>query len=246
MKETSATQAVQAIETPKLRALGYHSVWGHPVPPQLHSGPDESLRGAAAGVSTHSRFPCRSSAQKDDTDWFYSGRCQQVFVQFPNLEIQICNMYGFPASTAQARGKTNTLFEHVICRSRHSTHATMICGDFNHHPDQLDAMTMLRNLGFKTIEELHFELKGTQLPATYGNSTRNDVAILSPSLSNLVTDVWVDDSKIFAGHNPLCFQLQIPATELYTQHWKIPTPWISLEPETSWIEKFYNPLYNQE
>ena len=218
LSETAATKAVQAIETQKLRAKGYQSIWGHPVPPQLHTATEESLRGAAAGVSIHSRFPCRSSAHEDTTDWFYSGRCQHAFIQFPTLEVQICNLYGFPASTGFAKGRTNSLLEHVIQRSRFTTHATMICGDFNHHPDHLEAMQVLRHLGFRTAEEIYMELKGQCLPPTYGTSTRHDVCILSPSLTNLVTDVWVDDSKMLAGHNPLCVELQLPATELYVQN----------------------------
>ena len=217
LSETSATQAVQAIEGQALRTKGYHSAWGHPVPPQLSSASDDSLRGAAAGVSVHSRYMCRNSHHPDHSDWFYSGRCQTVFVQFPTIEVKVCNMYGFPASTAFAKGRTNSLFEHVIQTSP-TTHATMICGDFNHHPDQLDAMQILRSLGFRTVEELHFDLTGQTLPHTFGTSTKNDVCILSPTLASLVTHVWVDDSKRFAGHNPLVFQLQLPGHEICTRH----------------------------
>ena len=244
LSETSATQAVQAIEGQALRTKGYHSAWGHPVPPQLSSASDDSLRGAAAGVSVHSRYMCRNSHHPDHSDWFYSGRCQTVFVQFPTIEVKVCNMYGFPASTAFAKGRTNSLFEHVIQTSRTTTHATMICGDFNHHPDQLDAMQILRSLGFRTVEELHFDLTGQTLPHTFGTSTKNDVCILSPTLASLVTHVWVDDSKRFAGHNPLVFQLQLPGHEICTTHWQMPTPWINLSPNRDFVADFYQPIYN--
>ena len=51
LAETSATQAVQAKETAAFKSKGYHTVWGHPSPPQMREGPVDSMRGAAVGVS---------------------------------------------------------------------------------------------------------------------------------------------------------------------------------------------------
>ena len=79
-----------------------------------------------------------------------------------------------------------------------------------------------------------------------GNSTRNDVCILSPILANLVTQVWVDDSKRFAGHNPLAFQLQLPTNEITLQTWRMPTSWVTLEPSADMIAQHYQPLYEPD
>jgi ribonuclease HI len=169
-----------------------------------------------------------------------------AYVQLPKFEIQVCTLYGFPASKAEARGKTNSLLEHAIHRSRLSTHPTMICGDLNHHPDKLEATQMLRQHGYRTVEEIHHGLTGQDLPPTYGNSTRNDICLLCPILAELVQQVWVDDSKMFAGHNPLCFSLQQPAAELFRQHWSIPEPWHMLQPDSTMIEAFYEPMFNED
>ena len=56
LSETSATLAVQNKEVFEFKSKGYHTIWGHPMPPQMHGGPRDSMRGAAAGVSLHTRY----------------------------------------------------------------------------------------------------------------------------------------------------------------------------------------------
>lgn len=244
LSETSATSGVQAIASGEFRAVGYKTIWGNPVPQQLHAGNPDSLRGAAIGVSIHAKLPIRSSRQNLDSEWYTAGRFMHAFVRLPHLEVQVCNLYGLPASVATAKGKTNSLLHFAHQCIRQTSFPAMICGDLNHHPDTLDEMRSFKSEGYCTIQELFHNIYGDELPPTFGDSTRHDVCILSPPLASLVRNIWVDQQHIAAGHNPLCFQLQMPTVELMKTNWTLPQPWIPLDPKPHLIHSHYSPMFN--
>jgi hypothetical protein len=167
-----------------------------------------------------------------------------AFVRLPHLEVQVCNLYGLPASVATAKGKTNSLLHFAHQCIRQTSFPAMICGDLNHHPDTLDEMRSFKSEGYCTIQELFHNIYGDELPPTFGDSTRHDVCILSPPLASLVRNIWVDQQHIVAGHNPLCFQLQMPTVELMKTNWTLPQPWIPLDPKPHLIHSHYSPMFN--
>ena len=239
LSETAATSKVQSMEQGNFKKLGYSSIWGPPMLPHHHHAPVGSLKGIASGVSNHSRFPIRSSRCQPDSDWSQAGRFLTTFLQLPELEIQIITLYGYPANYQAARLKTNQLLKFAIDSAFQTAFPTIICGDFNHHPNDLDSLQPLWDQGYQTAEQIHLRLTGEQLPPTFQVSTRNDVAIFSPELAKLVVEVWVDQQHLVANHNLLCFALQVPGEPLTHQTWKLPHTWLHLQPKTALIEKYF-------
>ena len=244
LSETSATSLVQSAASSEFRAHGYKTIWGAPVPQQLKQGDPNSFRGAAIGVSFHSKLPIRPARSSLGSEWYDAGRFQHVFLRLPTLEIQICNLYGIPASVASAKARTNTLLQFAHQTVRQSTFPAMIVGDLNQHPDTLDEMTSLRSEGYRSMEELYRSLYGQELPPTFGDATRNDVCLIHPILAVMVHDIWIDQQQLVAGHNPLCFRLRVPTREITRQSWNLPTPWVHLQPKTALIGECYASVFD--
>ena len=236
---------MQNLEDSNFRNLGYRTVWGVPAAPQLHKGPEDSKRGTSTGVSLHSKFPIRPSRTAEISEWNTAGRFLHAFLRLAQIEIQICCIYGYPANLQNSRQKTNSLLQHAIETIRQTTFPAIICGDLNHAPDALEAMQELRDLGFVSTNELFQSLYGYPIPPTFGISTTNDVALISPSLSKMITNVWVDNQQLFPGHHPMGFTLQLPDTPLYTQTWKLPQSWLPFQPDNAKIAYFFNNPLNE-
>ena len=122
---------------------------------------------------------------------------------------------------------------------RFTTHPTIICGDLNHHPQTLGSWDLLQQMGFITAEQIFQNQNLTDLPPTYGNSTRNDVAIFSPQIAPWIVQVAVDQQHLFAGHNPLIVTLKIPQRPIFRTTWRLPKTWIELCPDTALIERHF-------
>ena len=238
--ETSATALVQKKLSSDFRKMGFKSIWGSPAPKQIQAYTDDSHRGAAVGVSNHSCYPIRTSCTDAQSDWEKAGRYMHSFVRLPNVEIQVITVYGFHSNLPSARQRTDKLLHFALEQMELTTHPVVICGDFNHHPSKLEAAKILKEKGFRTSEELFEEIEGGEMPFTYGQSTRNDVFFLSPWLASRVTQVKVDDRKIFAGHNPVSLQLQLPTVPATSQTWRMPKSWIIFEPDPQLIAKHYD------
>ena len=244
LSETSATATVQAQFSREFAKLGYKSVWGYPAPAQLSAGNQDSLRGAAIGVSMHSKFPIRAARNQPESPWHQAGRFMHTFVQLPGIEIQVCNLYGLPASVATAKQRTNSLLEFAHHCIRHTTFPGIICGDLNHHPDTLDAWTALRSAGYRTAESIFRDLNGRDMPATLGMPPSMTYGLLHPILASMVTAVWVDNQKLLAGHNPLGITFAIPSTSPLKPTWKLPESWIALQPNSMYFQQCYEPMYS--
>ena len=238
LSETSATWEVQRREGIALKHSGFASVWGTPVPPQTTSMNGDSLRGSSIGVSIHSRYPLRP-ARLPKSDWGLSGRLVHGFVKFRNLEIQIIALYGFPANLPQSKSRTDQLLQSAIEKMRYTTHPTIICGDLNHHPQTLGSWDLLQQMGFVTAEQIFNRQTLTELPPTYGSSTRNDVAIFSTQLVPWIQKIEVDHQHLFAGHNPLIVTMQVPQQPIFRTTWRLPKTWIELGPQTELIERHF-------
>lgn len=239
LSENSATKFVQDLEGANFKKLGYRNVWGVAVPPQLHKGPEESKRGSSTGVSIHAKYPIREARSQEHTEWNTAGRYLQAFMRVAHFEIQICCLYGYPANLSNNKQKTNSLLQHAVNTIRSNTFPTIVCGDLNHPPDELEAMQELRDLGYMTTNEIFHSLYGTKIPPTFGTSTTNDVAIFSPELSSLVTAIWVDNQQLFPGHHPLGFTMTFPVQQPMRQTWRMPQSWIPFQPDPQKVEKHF-------
>ena len=190
----------------------------------------------------HSVYPIRGSMQCDVSDWSVSGRFLQAFIQFPEHEFQIVTVYGFPACTAAAKQRTNQLLAHALQCAFFNTFPMILCGDFNHRPSQLDSLQPLWHQGFRTAEQLHMDITGQQLPTTFKDATRHDVAIFSPQIVQYIKEVWVNNQQFVAGHNPLYFSMHLPSEPLYTQNWRLPKCWVGLDPQPDLIAEHFRPV----
>ena len=239
LSETSATSVVQRNEEYSFRRAGFKTVWGSPAPPQMSAGKSESLRGAAVGVSIHSQLPIRESMIADTSSWWTAGRIAHAFLKLPQVEIQLLVIYGFPANLPDSKNRTNQLLRHAVDRALQSTFPTIIAGDWNHHPESLDEFRFLQSKGYRSIEQLYLEKYGEVMPCTFKNATRNDVAVISPSLVKLVSSIHVDKRQLFAGHNPLVFTLTIPGEPLCKQQCRFPDSWLSYQPDQKLVADCY-------
>ena len=237
--ETSTTQIVQNKLTPSFRKLGFTTIWGTPSPKQIQKFTDDSHRGAAVGVSNHCRYPIRSSCTDSLSDWEKAGRYMHTFVKLPHVEIQVITVYGFHSNLPAARQRTDQLMHFATEQMALTTHPVIICGDINHHSSKLTAAKILKEKGFRTSEELFVEIEGGEMPFTYGDSSKNDILFLSPWLASQVIGVTVDDKKLFAGHNPVSVKIQLPVTQATSQTWRMPSSWITLEPDQQLLSTKY-------
>eukprot|EP00438_Fugacium_kawagutii_P006260 Skav225533 [mRNA] locus=scaffold144:568552:573362:- [translate_table: standard] len=188
----------------------------------------------------HSTYPLRQDFQTEVGPWEQAGRFLRGFVQCQQLEIQVCTIYGFPSSVTQSKQRTNELLTHAIHQAALTSMPTIFAGDLNHPVDNLQVMTQLRAQGYRTIQDIYLERTGHNLDPTFGTSTSNDTAILSPQLCALVQDIWVDNDKWLSGHNPLCFTMDIPSKGLHHMQWKLPQSWLPLEPDAEEVAKHYH------
>ena len=222
--ETSATSIVQKKLLPSFRQIGYNTIWGTPSPKQIQKYTDDSHRGAAVGVSNHSRFPIRASCTDHASDWEKAGRYMHSFVKLPQVEIQVITLYGFHSNLPSARQRTDQLMHFAVEQMTLTTHPVILCGDLNHHPSKLEAAKILKEKGFRTSEELYEEIEGGEMPFTYGDSTKNDVIFLSPWLASRVNQVRVDERKLFAGHQPVSVHISnCQSHKLHLKHGRCQT-----------------------
>eukprot|EP00438_Fugacium_kawagutii_P034466 Skav200259 [mRNA] locus=scaffold128:285689:290281:+ [translate_table: standard] len=103
-------------------------------------------------------------------------------------------------------------------------------------------MQFLSHRGFESVATLYHRRTGRDLPPTFGTSTCNDVALLSPDLASLIDHVHVETPGPFAGHHPLCFSLNFGKQSLYRYGWTLPRPWIGLEPDKDQVGHHFDNL----
>ena len=244
--ETSATKAIQMQETAAARAEGYRTIFSPPVLPQRNGLDEETLRGQATGTAAYSQIPMRLSRTIDQSDWFSSGRLLQIFLELGSIEIQVLVIYGFQLNHPKSRARTDLLIQHAITLTGLTNHPTILVGDFNHPLDSLRSCDQLWQQGYRSAASIFSDQTGGMLPPTFKNQTSNDVAIFSPELVPLISDIYVDSQELFAGHHPLCFRVNLPTTPFTKNKWNLPQSWIGLLPDPNLVELAYEPLRSEE
>ena len=244
--ETSATKSIQMQEAAEARREGFSTIFSPPVLPQRLGLDEDTLRGQATGTAVYSQLPVRISRTIDQSDWFPSGRLLQVFLELGSIEIQVFIIYGFQSNQPKSRARTDLLIHHAIELAGFTNHPTIFAGDFNHSIDCLRSCDQLWQQGYRSANDIFFETTGEHLPHTYKNQTSNDVAIFSPELVPLISDIHVNLQGMFAGHHPLCFRVNIPQHSFTKHKWHLPNSWIGLTPDPELIDQAYVPMIAED
>ena len=243
LSETSATTWVQHNATNQLRCHGFHSVWGTPAAPHREGTADiltsHCIRGQAIGVSIHTTCPLMASRQDDDDEWYQSGRLVRGYVQIGNITLQLITLYGIAKGQQAARKRTDSLLKRAFALALQTTMPTIIGGDINHDPLDLDSWKVAQANGWRTTNQLHRELHGFEQPATYQQSTTPDVLLIAPSVVSWVTKVEVDQSGWVSNHHPLAIRLKLPDKPPCKQTWRLPKSWIPYEPSEQFFASSY-------
>ena len=242
LAETSATSWVQMNATKRLARQGFHSIWGHPAPLQraqtAEVGSCHQTRGAAVGVSIHATLPLIASKQDHTSEWYGAGRLVRAYVRVGQVDVQLITLYGIAKGNQGARSRTNALLQEAANLAHQTNLPTIIAGDLNHDPQDLEVWKLMWQHGWRSSAELHLRLHGMQLPATYQRSTAPDVLLFNQLTVPWIHKIHVDQSG-YVGHHPLSAQLCIPTTSPLLQKWRRPTSWLLFEPDEHDFAKQY-------
>ena len=251
LSENSATSWVQGHSGRQLAKLGFQSVWGHPAPLLRAQSQDVQscyqIRGAAVGVSIHSKIPLMSSRQDLCNEWYTAGRLLRSYLKIGQIDVQLIVLYGLAKSQPGARSRTNLLLREAANLAHQTELPTIRGGDLNHSPDTLETWRALHQTGWRSSQELHQELYGVPQPMTYQQATAPDVLLFHPMTLPWLQGISVDQSGWVPGHHPLTVALKIPMTSTLTQKWRKPGSWLPYEPNPDDFAKAYirNPCPSQ-
>ena len=185
--------------------------------------------GNYSGVVALSKQPIRPLPHVFDESLFASARLQVFGGNFFGQWVQCGVVYGYPDSAQhlQRSFQTECLLDAIITRiADQAVGPRVICGDFNHGPNDLDQLSRLYASGFRELQDLSLTRWGTPVRATSKGGLNIDQVWISPELQSslirveLYDDLWaghVAVSGVFANHHPA--QLRY--------HWRFPQnfPW---------------------
>ena len=198
---------------------------GHHAPARAHS----HMAGSYKGVALLSKHPSRSIPAGWSVDVQTSSRVLYAASQVHSLWITFGLLYGEPQSP-----------QHPLCREHNDkllhAVATQVCfkargpravgGDLNVLHDSLPSFNILKEAGFKDIQQLAWERWGLSPRPTSKGCNRLDFLFLSPELQQLLTQVQILDS-IWADHSVLLGHFWSPTAQVPATVWCPPTefPW---------------------
>ena len=185
LAKTSATRPVQSECAKSFRPFGYSCVFSQPVDSQKQRIDRKiSRRGLSAGTAIISRVPIRQFRKREFPSPQFQSRLQAAIVQLGSSTVLMGTLYGFQQNQRNSKQNANRLV-------REAAGPSILLGDFNHDLIDLDAWTLLRDAGFIDSLILYEKIHGVQMPPTYQEATRRDLAIFSNELAHIVTDVHV-------------------------------------------------------
>ena len=177
---------------------GYKScVTGAPLAPRS----EVSDAGEWSGVAFLSPHPCRAMPVPWPDSLFDSGRVQFVSTFWQSFWIFGGVIYGFPSGLTHrhAKSRTEAILDFMISHVTNSmVGPRFLAGDWNFEPDQLDACSRLRALGWCEVQDLE-QLRFGRIPRnTCKHKTRKDHLWLSPELQHWYLGLEFHD--VFADH----------------------------------------------
>jgi len=240
--ETSATATTQNIMNCYFRNMGYKQIWCPPVQAHHSTQRDDGAgRGMATGVSLHAIYPTRPSRIAIDDSLDHT-RILSSIVELGNWNLHVIVIYGYPSCLPQARAKTDALIREAARLDSIVRLPSIICGDFNHRPQQLPSARILMNLGYKSTDTIFNNLYDQAMPNTCRGTTCHDQMILHPTLIQHVHSIRVDQSKVFHDHDPAILSFQFPIETPTYKKWKLPEPFFPYEPDPKYVAHHFSQM----
>ena len=197
------------------------SLFGAPVSFRPHS----DFAGTWSGVGVVADFP----SQELKIPWLLGERASgRVMVSHHFVGVtsfMIASIYGFPSSPTWPRHRDlteellTTITKEVVIGAQG---CRIIQGDFNQPVDGLQAFQLWRHYGWVEAQCLANHRWGRPISATRKNSTTVDHLWLSPEAAMLCVQVGTFD--VFADHQTVFADFQLPTSAMKISRWPMPSP----------------------
>ena len=223
-----------------MRANGFRSFWSPPVAPKKHTLDSRpSYRGGALGTAIFSKLPSRSTRIDIPVVLEQSQRFTSCVVRLGNKEILVVAIYGFATRYMEGKRPNDLLLASVASFIESVGLPFLICGDFNEPPVKLASFQYFKDLGAVEAFQWFESRFGETLPPTCAGSTRNDTAIIHPSLIPSISTMSVQSQHQFDIHTPLFIEFDVCRIEQPLSRWQLPKNWAFLAPPPGVIHDFY-------
>ena len=239
--ETAATAKAQKLFATTLKThCGFKSLWSNPVEDQFHrSDGDGSFRGRASGVGVFSKLPMRLATDTLTEEMQTTSRLIHTVHTVGAMQFQILTVYGLASHSPSATATTDGLIVAALEASRLLRLPTIICGDFNALPLQLECGSLLSRYGFQDLLQLHHQIYGKVMQPTCRDTTNPDNALLCPAMTKWLTGIKVEDEQLFDCHKVVCLSFNIPHEEQFVSRFAMPRSWIQYAIDPSSIPLAY-------
>ena len=232
--ETSATNVIQKEVTTEMRIHHFRSFWSPPVAPKKQTVDSRpSYRGEALGTAIFSRLPSRSTRIQVPAVLEQSQRFTSCVVRLGSQEILVVAIYGFATRYMEGKRPNDLLLACIASFVETVGLPFLICGDFNEPPLKLASFQYFRDLGATEAFQWYENRFHQKLPPTCAGSTRNDTAIIHPSLIPLIVNMSVQSQHQFDIHTPLFIEFNVGYMEQQMNTWQLPKNWAGFHRTTT-------------
>ena len=180
--------------------------------------------GGYSGVVAISKCPLRLLPHQFDDQLFHSARLQVFGAFMYGTWVQIGGVYGYPDSQQylQRSFQTECLLDAIITRiAVQASGPRIVCGDFNHGPNELHQLQRLTDLGFRELQDIALMRWGQPVVPT-GRGVKNiDQVWLSPEMQSLLVKVEILP-HLWPGHVALVGVFDGSGTNALRYHWRFP------------------------
>ena len=239
LSETCATLASQEMISRKLCKSSHTPLWGAPVDVKKTSDSSATLfRGHNSGVAVFSKVPARYLYAPATCSAFISGRLLPCLIRLGPFDVLLIAVYGVPSSR-DIDGKVNDeILRQAFDLASSYKIPSLIVGDFNVRPQQLDSFSSFMSLGFIEVFEW-FQRQGITLPPTCKDSTCHDTALIHPTLVPYLQHACVDVLKKVDVHAPLFLDFGFEDVIPVQYRWVFPATWSDDSPPSEFFETQY-------
>lgn len=174
----------------------------------------------------HSLLPCRTPWTKPSQERIASARLLRTVMRVGTLWFHLVVVYGFATNWAQHKQLNGQLFRQALELTATLPRPSMYAREFNLPLDTLQDYARLHDQGYVTLDQLHIEQKGFEMPATCKGATRPDHALLHPLLARITHSIEVDSEGLFDAHSPVVFRMDVPDALVTVPRYRFPESWL--------------------
>ena len=210
VSETSATEQVQIPLQKQYKKEGVNILWGCPVPPQrMCLNRCVSIRGSSLGVAVMARcvgssqVTLRCAREPLPGHWTDTCRVMLAYAHIPGMVVRCISVYGVQSTAPGARSKNLTLWYFLLGILQSSDIPTLVGGDFNVRPQNMEPWSQIASLGYGEAFSDHEALYGELLPPTCNSATRHDTLVYSRHFRDAFRGARVCEERLFPSHDPL-------------------------------------------